>query len=70
MAGTRSSTRQSASTKPKYTENDSSSAEEVKTKPKKALATRRKRARPEDDEEKNVDNEEYATTDTTQSALS
>jgi hypothetical protein len=59
MAGTRSSTRQSASIQPKYTENGSSSSEEVATKPKKAQPTRHKRARPE--EEKHVTDEEYAT---------
>jgi hypothetical protein len=68
MAGTRSSTRQSASTKPKYTENNSSSSEDVATKPKKAQPTRRKRARPE--EEKHDDDEEYATTHITRLALS
>jgi hypothetical protein len=61
MVATRKSTRQSTSTIGKYAENDSSSTEETGTERNRAQTTRRKRARP-DDEEKHVDHEEYATT--------
>lgn len=50
MAGTRSSTRQKASAAPKYTEDQSSSAEDTKPKRNATKSTRRKRAREDEDE--------------------
>ena len=51
MTGTRRSTRQSASTIPKYADSDSSSAQEAPKTRKGSQSTRRKRARVEDEEQ-------------------